>query len=319
MVSEEEASEAVEHLEVGRNKREYIIDLINNNMTIMKKFYIIIFLTFFIITSCKKIEAEDLKISLIETNEINKLNISNIYFNKYYDLYDSRNLNFFDVVENIKTSSGGKHRFGGYNPSTQIGGYESYLAQNPDVLKSIQKAVKKMLEEENITKKIEEEKKIKKKKEFNKLEKNGIISKFNLINKLNQSIEFAQITSIITYEYEKKNIYCVYVDKVNLPNNIWNEKESINIELPLVFTYSSNYSKYFNTLSIHKPNKVTIEFILGYSNSIGLSNYEPNLIFDNNYQKIFGKYFESIEFLDQRKSYGETLFKEDITDLFYID
>lgn len=39
-----------------------------------------------------------------------------------------------------------KHKFGGYNPSTQVGGYESYVVQNPNILKPIYKATNEMLE-----------------------------------------------------------------------------------------------------------------------------------------------------------------------------
>ena len=93
-----------------------------------------------------------------------------------------------------------KHKFGGYNPSTQVGGYESYVVQNPDILKPIYKATNEMLEVMQANQKLADEVRINQSLDPNYKPTDVQLNAMKELNLVQQTTEQERVSAAVNTE-----------------------------------------------------------------------------------------------------------------------
>lgn len=241
---------------------------------------IVLLFLLFILSSCKEnLHFESNKIFTLTNEEINKLKISESYFDDYFYYVESAknripqkstyNQNIYKPYKPEKeitviTNDGHVKRINKSDFKT--------IAEQKKIDASIRALVKSSNSAESKEKIIKEKDKYR--KIFHEQKKKGLLSEIKLKNNLGQNLETGIITTVITFKYPNRQFY--YFHSVPFLDNksLWKNKDVKLIQISNVFDYAYDYKRYKEILQMHSPKNINIEYFISISNSVGYSNYQ---------------------------------------------
>ena len=291
------------------------------------------FLTIFIFfSSCSKndtISVENSNIENATIDQINKLPLTNYYVDNYYyniitsthpKLLNSDNDSSFYKPLETKKKITVVDRDGIITKidEDKFKTVEEQRKEKVEMIKGIQKLAS---DYEKDGKKKDEKEKDSLRKIFALIPKTAIIGHISLKNNTSQNLEYAKITSVITYTFPNEKFYYSFPLEILKNDEIWKIDESENIEVPNVFNIAYEYYKFQKILNKHKPQKIILEYYIAYSNTIGLKNYRKDFLYEKfavPKRSIALEYgaFHTFPFTEKyRTMLGEKIFEKNITEL----
>ncbi len=294
----------------------------------MKFFYLLLF---FIILNCTQnntISVEKATVQNATTEQINTLPLTEYYVKNYYYWIATRE-------PSKRTNSYDDSNF--YKPikpknKIAVSKDDGMIYQvDEEKFQTVEQQRKERARENKILRELKDnyekfgKKKIEKEQDsiadlFAKKEKQGIIGTLSLKNNTKQSIEYAKITTLITYTFPNQKFYYSYPLEILKYNEIWKSDEMKNIDIPNIFNYAFDFNKFQKTLNIHKAEEIKLEYYIAFSNTIGLKNftneyyYEELEVPNRSIALLYGV-FHKFPFTEKtKKMLGEKIFEKNITD-----